>query len=83
MMMVVVMVVMRDHHCRWAPHDPRSPDNRLRGVMNGAVRRNLRHDVTRPDDRHDVVVVMMVMRRHDNHDPTMMVVMMMMVMVDI
>ncbi len=78
--MMVVVVVMRRHDLHRTPHDPRAGDHRLGGMVNnGAVRRNSRYDMVRPDHGYDVaVVVMMVvmmMRRHHHHDVMMMVMM--------
>jgi hypothetical protein len=80
MMMVVVVVVISDHY---ASHDARSPDDGPRRGVNRSVRRNPRHDVVRPDNRHDVVVVMMVMMMRSHHHDHVVMVVMVMVMVDI
>jgi hypothetical protein len=78
-MMMMVMVV-RDHGRHRTPHNPSSPDDGVRRVMNHPVRRDPRHEAVRMDHRDHVmmmmVMVVVVVRRH-HHDDVMVVVMMM------
>jgi hypothetical protein len=80
---VVVVVVMRDQGCHPTSHDPSSPDHRRRGVTNRPMRRDLRHDAMRSDNRQHVmvVVVMMMRRQHDDHVAMVMVMVMVVVVV--